>query len=104
MIFNYFNIPGKDLSMEYEKIKEWLDLLVEDFKRNNEHADFNSQIYTCHSRDAVHMCRGIEIVANVMGLELRRKDLPYEEYSHESYFIYNDVRFFQMYRKDDKDV
>ena len=90
--------------MEYEKIKEWLDLLVEDFKRTNEHADFNSQIYTCHSRDAVHMGGGIEIVANVMGLELQREDDPYEGYSHESYFIYEGVKFFHWHRKDYKDV
>lgn len=90
--------------MEYEKIKEWLDLVSEDFRRTNEHARFNSQIRTCHERDDVHLYSGIEIIAEVMGLELRRRDLPYEEYSHESYFIYNDVKFFQMYRKSEKDV
>lgn len=90
--------------MEYEKIKEWLDTVVEDFERTNKHAYFNDQINTCHSRDAVHMGSGIEIVADVMGLKLCRVNDPFEGFSHESYFTYKNVRFFQWHRNVDKDV
>lgn len=69
--------------MEYEKIKEWLDLLVEDLKRDKEHADFNSQIFCSRGYDNNIPICGIGKIADIMKLSLN------EEKEHGSEFGFN---------------
>ena len=83
--------------MKYKKIKEWLESLIKVYHKTKATAEFDAQICICEPfSSGIHIYKGIEMVADVMGLalkEIKRDDayIPYE-YS----FIYKGVKFFQI--------
>ena len=82
--------------MEYAEVKEWLDKLVANIIETESLYNFNEQIRVCRPGLTIHMFTGIDIVADVMGLELREdyeedKDFPYR-YS----FEYKGNKFIQI--------
>lgn len=82
--------------MGYTEIKERLDKVVKNIKEAESLCDFNSQISFIRPLKRIHVFRGIDIIADSMGLELREEndwgdDLPYK-YS----FMYEGIEFFQL--------
>lgn len=69
------------MSMEFE-IREWLDAIVDTIKKQERLSDFNKSIKFSEPESAYHVYFGIEIVADLMGLQLKcdfdnRIELPY---------------------------
>lgn len=85
--------------MEYEKIKEWLDEHIKHLNNARRINDFNNQISANVTYDNVLIFKGIDIVADVMGLNLKEsihEDLTLQyEYS----FTYNGITFVQYSQK-----
>lgn len=82
--------------MEYTEIKEWLDKLVANVKEANSLCEFNEQIFTCHQTRQVHLFTGIDIVADVMGLELKEVGRCDEQYRYKYFFMYKGIKFMQI--------
>lgn len=93
--------------MEYEQMKEWLDALIANAEQAMELEEFNSSIKASTSPFSfsrkILIPRGIDIVADVMGIPLTEIELPADEvtYSHKYkyQFLYRDVLFF-TYEKE----
>lgn len=82
--------------MEYEKIRDWLDKLAELQKEQQQLSFFNSQIATTCGLDDIQIHRGIEIVADVMGLSLTETFRKGYEYPYKYSFSYEGVLFIQI--------
>lgn len=88
--------------MEYEKVKQWLDALIENMEQTQSLRDFNNQLKTCtESRRYIQLFKGIEIAADVMGLPLMEEEVAktttYANYPRYRYsFVYNNTTFSQI--------
>ena len=83
--------------MEYEKIKEWLESLILTTNARLNLVNFNSEIKSIAIDYCVHIYKGIDIIADVMGLSLsieQRDDNPLFPYRYS--FIYKGMEFFQI--------
>lgn len=90
--------------MEYQVAKDYLDNLIRVQNEAKSSAYFNSSIQAIIIADpeSVHMYRGIEIIADVMGLTLGEREWRYkEDVRTEYFFIYSGVEFFQLGSSDD---
>lgn len=83
--------------MEYEVVKKWLDELAEANRAANKENVLASNIRAVASVDtSVLIFEGIDIVANVMGLELQEEILNNDMKVWFSYeFKYDGMRFVQ---------
>lgn len=83
--------------MEYEVVKKWLDELVKANREANKENVLTSSIRAVASVDtSVLVFGGIDIVADVMGLELEEELLTCDLGFHYSYtFRYDGMRFVQ---------
>lgn len=89
---------------------EWLDNIVEAFKRLNEcrydlyygkldrkKGEYEKHIELCsNDNPRLHVFDGIDTLAEIVGCELKRFDLDDGEYPYEYYFTYKDVYVFQL--------
>jgi hypothetical protein len=82
--------------MEYEKIKEWLDKLVRNLKEAQELENFNSQIMCCCPCTTIQIYKGIDIIADVMGIELNVEKGWHDEYPFRYSFVYDGIVFSQI--------
>ena len=82
--------------MEYEEIKEWLDKLVINLKEAQELEYFNEQINTCVMNRQVQIYKGIDIIADVMGIELNIEEDMGCVYPFSYSFMHDGVIFFQL--------
>lgn len=89
----------KEEAMEYQEIKDWLDRLAENRKEALSLERLNSSIETTTPSGNVHIYKGIETVADTMGLPLQQEPF-YEPTKY--YFIYREVEFFQFGKSDEK--
>lgn len=79
--------------MEIEEIKEWLDWHVENIKDRLAHRQFNGNIQVCYPELSIQLVAGIEIIADVLRLELRkRKQGNYKRLS----FMYGEAEVIQL--------
>lgn len=80
--------------MEYTDVKEWLDWHADSLKWRNRMEQFGNHICTVPAGDYIQLYEGIEIVADIMGLDLieDRKNEGYYRY----YFLYQNVKFMQL--------
>lgn len=88
--------------MEYQEVKNYLDALirVRDEARNIQR--FNSSIEAIMAASSdIHIYKGIEIIADVMGLKLDKK--KFLDRKPRYFFIYAGVEFFQLGSSDDSD-
>lgn len=85
--------------MEYENIKDWLDKLVDNRNEAIALTVHNTSILTttCDS-ERIHLYKGIDIVADVMGLPLEEKYFN-DECPYMYTFRYRDVMFVQLSEK-----
>lgn len=75
--------------MDYASVKEWLDILVKRFKESTKEEHLNSQIYASASiDDSVLIYSGFEVVADVMGLDVK-EELFYSESLNENRYNYS---------------
>lgn len=63
------------MSMGYEEIKQWLDNIVDAICRLNSLRRYNSDISGGAKEDSYLISKGIDVVADVMGLYLRYEDV-----------------------------
>lgn len=82
--------------MEFEKVKQWLDDLVDTYKRMNELSTYNEVISTCIYRESIQLFRCIDIVADIMGIKLEEKYTADREYPFEYSFEYRGCKFNQL--------
>ncbi len=88
--------------MEFKDVKEWLDANIELRKKLPEYEDFNEQIQLCGfgRKNTLHVFKGIDIIADVVGAELQQKeDWEDEERPYYYYFMYEGFEVFQMSRE-----
>ena len=87
--------------MDYENIKTWLDTLIDHLHQEQALEQFNNQIYLTSPDTDIYFRQGIDLVADIMGLELRERDIsdmkikPNYVYS----FTYRDTKFLQLGEK-----
>ena len=80
--------------MSYEAIKEWLDAHVAHFKESHRINVFNGQISANISQYVVLMYEGIELIADIMGLQLACERGTHYTYGYS--FVYDGVKFLQI--------
>ncbi len=85
--------------MDYIQMKQWLDALVDNLEEQERLVYYNSRIST-YEPDRAMFLHGVEEAADIMGIELRERELPENpqfsckfEYS----FIYRDVKFMNYF-------
>lgn len=87
--------------MDYENIKTWLDTLIDHLPQEQALRHFNNQIYLTSPDTDIYFRQGIDLVADIMGLELRERDIsdmkikPNYVYS----FAYRGTKFLQLEEK-----
>lgn len=82
--------------MEKEKIKEWLDAVVDIDRKRRGLASPGSGIQLCWSREGTQLHTGIEKIAEAMGLELQHRVEEDREYPHIYKTVYRGVEFVQV--------
>lgn len=81
--------------MDYADVKEWLDILVDRYKKATEAMYLVPRIKARASCDtSVMIYEGIDIVADIMGVELKEEEFK-SELGHKYYyhFFYEGVEF-----------
>lgn len=81
--------------MEYEVVKKWLDELVFDYNESTKKRVLTSGVCATINEDLwVRFTNGIDVVAKVMGLELKEELMNNDMKVWYVYsFIYNGVKF-----------
>lgn len=83
--------------MEFEKIKAWLDEIVDIVRRERDVECFSNNISLCNAyKYYTQFYQGIDIVADVMGLDLYESQRDDEKYRYEYSFTYKGVYFTQI--------
>lgn len=85
--------------MGYSEIKEWLDSIVDTIERQKELVVFNSEIETHRPGDYYFIYRGIEIIADQMGIPLEHSEKKDEKWRHKYSFVYRGIEFLQFEEK-----
>jgi len=83
--------------MNFEDLKEWMNLQVSLFKSAGAARCFNDQIVACcpYGR-GIHIYCGLDIIADVLGLELKEKKTGDPQFEYEYTVFYDGVRFYQI--------
>lgn len=79
--------------MEYEDVKAWLDWQMKNAEERRKNEAFNSDICMTSTPDYIQMYKGIDIVADILGADLKERRLK-EYYCY--YFFYNGVEVTQL--------
>lgn len=87
--------------MEYEVVKKWLDELVKANREANKENVLTSSIRAVAAVDtSVLVFSGIDIVADVMGLELKEEPITSDsDFRYLYTFRYDGMRFVQYNRR-----
>ncbi len=82
------------------EVMEWLDRIIENMKEQKALSRFNNQIMICGSKDHIQMFKGIEIVADELGIELQSKPhagrIPPYAQKTRLFFDYRGIEVFQF--------
>lgn len=78
--------------MEYEQVKEWLDKLVDNINQQFTLQNFNNQIRTYTPDKYIFIHEGIDIIADVIGVELSEN---VTEGTYRYSLIYRGIEFLQ---------
>ena len=75
--------------------RDWLKALISIIRKRKILDKFNSQVMTISTYDdTLHIAHGIEILADMLGLELLEGEKVENYYQY--YFLYDGVTFFQL--------
>lgn len=88
----------RNVNMEYEKVKQWLDDVVDMAEHSKSLEEFNTSICTTNLIRNIQMYKGIDIVSDVMNIKLTAEPRKYDDESEyiRSSFVYRSVEFFQL--------
>lgn len=75
---------------EVEALKYWMDALILHIKQGQALKEFNGKIEAISPVDYIHIYSGIDIMADILGVELLEGKL---HNGYEYYFLYNGVKF-----------
>ena len=78
-----------------DKIREWLDALVDVFNKQKELMVFNAEIQIGDQYQYYLMKSGINIVADAMGIPLSHEKTNNKRWPHEYSFFYKGIGFHQ---------
>lgn len=87
--------------MEYEEIKAWLDWQVNNIKERECMSEFNGQIMVQEPDKIILVHKGIEILADVAGAELRVERQDHKWLPYVWQFEYRGI-IFRTYKKEGK--
>lgn len=80
--------------MEYEQVKEYLDDIVRDYKNAIRPRYLTNQIQSKVSIEKNILVRkGLEIMADIMGLEIQEKEIEDWRLKYAYTFVYDGVKF-----------
>lgn len=84
--------------MEYEKVKQWLDDVVDMAEHSKSLEEFNTSICTTDLIRNIQLYNGIDIVSDVMNIKLTAEPRKYDDESEyiRSSFVYRSVEFSQL--------
>lgn len=87
--------------MEFESVKAWLDMNISIRKQLIELEDYNEQLMLCrpNQKDTVHVFKGIEIMADLLGKEIAMVERNDTEIPYEYYFMYEGFKVLQLSRE-----
>ena len=91
--------------MDRESVKSKLDNLVESAKLYRSNQEISDDISMCslfgslHEQGGMQVYRGIEAIAQLMGLEIKEGKFDMGEYPYMYSFEYRDILFYQLSEK-----
>lgn len=91
--------------MDRESVKAKLDNLVEVVKIYRSNQEISEEISMCSlfgslcEQGGMQVFRGIEVIAKLMGFELKEMEFDTAEYPYTYSFEYEDVLFYQIEQK-----
>jgi hypothetical protein len=85
--------------MGFKNVKEWLDKLVDNQNELRNLKYCNSQIELCGPTDTIHIFRGIEKIADAVGVELQMICDDSREYPYRYFFRYRGWEVTQIEEK-----
>lgn len=81
--------------MDFENIKAWLDDIVDTIERLNGLMTLNTSIIGASHVDSYLISKGIDVVADVMGIPVEEKELENPSYfTKERRFCYRGIEFY----------
>ena len=86
--------------MQEEQIREWLDDVIDNMKDREALSEFSNQISICNPVNWVHLSKGIEIAADLLGVPLK-KELHGKGYKYKLSFTYKGVEVMQLVGEED---
>lgn len=85
--------------MEFTDAREWLDALVDNLEQRKNLTYFNNQIRTTGGTGDIQIYTGIDILADLLGIELEEEIFKGMEYPYCCYFFYRNIKIFQLSRE-----
>lgn len=82
--------------MGFADVKEWMDALVDNLEYRRSMDSFNNQVQTISTNNRIHMDSGIDILADMLGVDLKEKVLEDVEYPYRYHFFYRNIEVFQL--------
>ena len=82
--------------MKYTDVKEWMDALIENMEERKNLTCFNNQIRTTSESGDIQIYTGIDILADLLGIELKEESLEDIEYPYLYYFFYRGKKICQI--------
>lgn len=80
--------------MEYAKVKKFLDECVRDYREATKKRSLTNNISLCFlTNSGVLVYEGLEVIADIMGLEIKEKFVPGVNLDYEYSFVYDGVKF-----------
>lgn len=85
-------------SMDYITTKEWLNRQLELKQEGEDSRELNSSVAVYSEDSDILMSKGIELVADIMGLDLVEEVKPGTDYNYPYWysFVYGGVKFVQI--------
>lgn len=81
--------------MDFENIKAWLDDIVDTIEHLNSLSTIGTSIIGAASVDSYLIHKGIDVVADVMGIPMEEKELESPSYfTKERRFCYRGIEFY----------
>lgn len=85
--------------MEFCEVKDWLDANIEAIEQLRQLMCLNASIKALPPLDFIHMDTGIEIIADIMGLELKCTVNEDRKYPYRYLVVYRNVEIVQNEEK-----
>lgn len=81
--------------MEFSEVKDWLDAHVDIIEQEKQLMHLNSSVRSLHPMELIFLDTGIEIIADIMGLELECTVNEDRNYPYRYAIVYRNIEFVQ---------